>query len=293
MPTAYPRCQVPLEATACPPLESSAMLGVLCQRNSIYTAACLVVFGLRTAACYAVDPKPAVSEFDRQIRPVLAKYCTRCHGAAKPKGDIDLQRFQGEVNVVKDREVWEAVLENVRSHAMPPEKQAAPTAEERDRIVKWIDDALSRADASGQRDPGRVTMRRLNRAEYNNTIRDLVGVTFHPADDFPSDDVGYGFDNIGDVLSLPTILLEKYLAAAEKIAREAILTEETQKTPVKQYDARKMDATNGSSPFQDWAQVLATNGELSKKHHFAKAGDYLFRIRAWPAGRSRAGANGS
>ena len=67
-------------------------------------------------------------------------------------------------------------------------------------------------------DPGRVTIRRLNRAEYNNTIRDLVGVDFRPADDFPSDDVGYGFDNIGDVLTLPPILFEKYLAAAEKIA---------------------------------------------------------------------------
>ena len=66
-------------------------------------------------------------------------------------------------------------------------------------------------------------MRRLNRAEYNNTIRDLVGIDFHPADDFPSDDVGYGFDNIGDVLTLPPLLFEKYLAAAEATAEKAIV----------------------------------------------------------------------
>src|SRR5690606_11711746 len=71
----------------------------------------------------------------------------------------------------------------------------------------------------------RVTIRRLNRAEYNNTIRDLVGVDFQPADDFPADDVGYGFDNIGDVLTLPPVLLEKYLDAAEAIMARAFSDE--------------------------------------------------------------------
>ena len=70
--------------------------------------------------------------------------------------------------------------------------------------------------------PGRVTARRLNRAEYNNTVRDLLGVDMHPADDFPQDDSGYGFDNIGDVLSLSPALMEKYFAAAEKVTRAAL-----------------------------------------------------------------------
>ena len=74
-------------------------------------------------------------------------------------------------------------------------------------------------------DPGRVTARRLNRVEYNNTVRDLLGVDFKPAADFPADDSGYGFDNIGDVLSLSPVLMEKYLAAAEKIARKAIVAD--------------------------------------------------------------------
>jgi Protein of unknown function (DUF1587) len=77
-------------------------------------------------------------------------------------------------------------------------------------------------------DPGRVTIRRLNRAEYNNTVRDLLGIDFHPADDFPNDDMGYGFDNIGDVLALSPLLLEKYVTAAEQIM-ETVLTNEVLK----------------------------------------------------------------
>jgi hypothetical protein len=80
-----------------------------------------------------------------------------------------------------------------------------------------IQGIFDRADAAAKPNAGRVTIRRLNRTEYNNTIRDLLGVDFKPADDFPADDVGYGFDNIGDVLSVSPLLLEKYLAAAETI----------------------------------------------------------------------------
>src|SRR5207245_1098550 len=89
--------------------------------------------------------------------------------------------------------------------------------EEVQQITRWVDAALGTADCLSKKDPGRVTIRRLNRAEYNNTIRDLVGIDFHPAEDFPADDVGYGFDNMGDVLSLSPLLFEKYLAAAETI----------------------------------------------------------------------------
>src|SRR5712691_2636458 len=81
-------------------------------------------------------------------------------------------------------------------------------------------------------DPGRVTARRLNRYEYNNTIRDLLSINFRPADDFPADDYGYGFDNIGDVLSLSPVLMEKYLTAAEKIAKAAIFADSLPKATV-------------------------------------------------------------
>jgi len=105
---------------------------------------------------------------------------------------------------------------------MPPEDSRRPKDEEYDAVGAWLAATLGPADRAGPPDPGRVTIRRLNRAEYSNTIRDLLGVEFNAAADFPSDDVGYGFDNIGDVLTLPPLLLEKYLAAAEQIAAKAI-----------------------------------------------------------------------
>ena len=101
---------------------------------------------------------------------------------------------------------------------MPPEGQPQPSAAEAAPVTQYLQSLLSKANCTTAQDPGRVTLRRLNREEYNNTVRDLVGVDFRPADDFPSDDVGYGFDNIGDVLTLPPLLMEKYLAAAEAIA---------------------------------------------------------------------------
>src|SRR5258708_25436620 len=97
---------------------------------------------------------------------------------------------------------------------VPPAEQTAP-------VTGWFETQFARLDRNMKPDPGRVTARRLNRVEYNNSIRDLVGVDFKPASDFPADDSGYGFDNIGDVLSLSPRLMEKYLPAAEEISRKA------------------------------------------------------------------------
>lgn len=159
--------------------------------------------------------KPAVS-FD-QVAPLVAKYCVGCHGGEKPRAGVALDKYKDEAMVKEGRQVWAKVLKRLQARDMPPVRKPQPTPAERDLLTSWIDTTLGAIDCGLQRDPGRVTVRRLNRAEYNNTIRDLVGVKFQPAEDFPADDVGYGFDNIGDVLTLPPLLMEKYLAAAEKI----------------------------------------------------------------------------
>ncbi len=168
----------------------------------------------------AVGAAPKAVAFKQDVLPLLGRYCTGCHGGAKPKADLALDRYADEAAARKDRDVWAKVGRMLRAHEMPPEGRRQPSAAEVERIVGWASIVAATADCGLKKDPGRVTVRRLNRAEYNNTIRDLLGVTFHPADDFPSDDVGYGFDNNGDVLSLPPLLMEKYLAAAEKIVGE-------------------------------------------------------------------------
>jgi mono/diheme cytochrome c family protein len=156
-------------------------------------------------------------EFARQITPLLTKYCTGCHGGAKPRGKLALDTFKDEADALKKQELWERVADSVRTKEMPPQNKPQPKQVDRELIVSWVGSRFAAVDCVTQRDPGRVTMRRLNRFEYNNTVRDLVGVDFKPAQDFPADDIGYGFDNIGDVLTLPPLLMEKYLAASEKI----------------------------------------------------------------------------
>src|SRR5207245_11063287 len=120
--------------------------------------------------------------------------------------------------------------------------------------------------------PGRGTAYRLNRFEYNNTIRDLLAVDFHPADDFPADDAGYGFDNIGDVLSLSPVLMEKYLAAAERIARKAIFGDPVMKATAERYKAEILKPGERTQP-----------GSIEVRHSFPVDAEY--EIRSGLAGK--------
>jgi Protein of unknown function (DUF1587)/Planctomycete cytochrome C len=171
---------------------------------------------------------PAAPIFEKDVAPLLETYCYDCHGEGRHKGGLTLDKFHSAMDVREDRKPWEAVLRHVTRHEMPPEDaEEFPTEPERETIAQFIERELYQLDPAHP-DPGRITLRRFNRAEYSNAIRDLVGVDFNPAGDFPPDDSGYGFDNIGDVLSLPPVLMEKYLAAADRILDQAIVTEPIQ-----------------------------------------------------------------
>ena len=152
----------------------------------------------------------------------LKKHCLSCHSGEKPKADLALDKYQDDESLLKDRKTWLRVLDVLKAGEMPPPAKPQPTTGERDAFEKLVSGVFEQHDRNAKPDPGRVTMRRLNRNEYNNTIRDLVGIDFNPTEDFPSDDVGHGFDNIGDVLTVPPVLLERYLAAAETIMARAI-----------------------------------------------------------------------
>jgi hypothetical protein len=195
----------------------------------------LIALGEAATPLEAADPIPAAPkptnsvDFAKQIAPFLTKYCTSCHAGTKPKGDLALDGFKDLAAALKKPDVWEGVAERMRSKEMPPPKKPQPADGERNMVLAWIESIRPKTACTLNQDPGRPTLRRLNRVEYNNTIRDLMGVDFHPADDFPADDVGYGFDNIGDVLSMPPILMEKYLTAAEKIVAAAFAKPDTRK----------------------------------------------------------------
>jgi hypothetical protein len=163
---------------------------------------------------------PGANEFHKQVQPVLQQYCFDCHGDGAHKGNVAFDEFKSDQAVLGDHELWAKALKMLRAGLMPPARKPRPSSEQRDEIVHWIKRGVLRLDPQNP-DPGQVTVRRLNRVEYHNTIIDLLGVNFDVTGQFPPDDTGYGFDNIGDVLTLPPMLLEKYLVAANQVVSRA------------------------------------------------------------------------
>ncbi len=236
--------------------------------------------GASGLAAVLAAAEPADDTFDKTIRPFFAKYCNGCHGAEKPKGDVTLHDLTADTKLSADRDKWELVLELIESHTMPPAKKPQPSAEERKAIIRWLEAGIYHVDCTVDHDPGRVTIRRLNRTEYNNTIRDLVGVDFRPADDFPSDDVGEGFDNIGDVLSISPLLLEKYLDAAEKIAETAIVGGDDSKAPRHRRDGNRLAHEGRVRLGDNGVHALFSNGHVAAKFLFPRDGEYILRAEA-------------
>jgi mono/diheme cytochrome c family protein len=210
-----------------------------------FATACLAAGLAFQAGAAEVNPALAGAEasFQNDIRPFLTKNCFECHGNGKAKGDFSLDPFKDAKSLHKAPMAWDNVLEMLRKRAMPPEDEPQPTQPEVDKVMQAVEGVRTTLEANTPPNVGRVTTRRLNKTEYNNTIRDLLGVDFKPAEDFPADDVGYGFDNIGDVLSVSPLLLEKYLAATESILDQAILVAQPPKPVKAVVGARRLPAT--------------------------------------------------
>jgi hypothetical protein len=165
------------------------------------------------------------SSFDNDVRPVITKTCSPCHNDAVSSGGVNLEPFTSSSTVTTQRAGWEKIVQKIQSGEMPPKGMPRPTQAKIDTFIQYFHDEFQKADRNTRPDPGRVTARRLNRTEYSNTIRDLLGVDFRANQDFPTDDSGEGFDNIADVLSISPLLMEKYVNAAERIAARAVGTE--------------------------------------------------------------------
>jgi mono/diheme cytochrome c family protein len=234
------------------------------------------------AASWADTPaKPQADSFATHVRPIVAKYCVGCHGEKKQSGELNLEKFGDAGAVVKDHETWETVKQRLQRKEMPPKNKPQPTEAERKTVIAWIDAELTRAGNAIPASPGRVTLRRLNRDEYNRTIHDLTGVTINPADEFPSDDVGHGFDNIGDVLSMPPILLEKYLNAAEKVVQR-IFEEPPPLPEPRRIPAKELEATVKTEliPLRfTEGRSLNAAGSIFTNYSVPRDGELAFRVR--------------
>jgi mono/diheme cytochrome c family protein len=166
-------------------------------------------------------PAPGGATFETAVSPLLKNTCADCHNSQSASGGFDATKFLAPASLVDQREGWETILRMIRAGEMPPTGVPRPQAEI-DTLVKYVQGELDKANRNVKPDPGRVTAHRLNRNEYANTIRDLLDVDFRAQKDFPTDDSGEGFDNIGDILTISPVLMEKYMAAAERIASRAI-----------------------------------------------------------------------
>jgi hypothetical protein len=186
--------------------------------HAIRLCAGLLATGL---SCRAADS--ALQSFTTDIQPVLEEYCYDCHGNGSKKGGVQLDDFASD-NAIRDHALWFRVVKNVRAGIMPPATEPRLPDEDEKKLMSWIKlDAFSLDPAHP--DPGRVTLRRLNRVEYRNTVKELTGVNFDTLKEFPADDTGQGFDNLADVLTISPMLLERYLDAAQTIISQAVPTQ--------------------------------------------------------------------
>lgn len=211
-----------LHARSSPDAPISRTLGARRGRLQLFVG-CLLLAPVSLSAT-DVD---ALHGFQEQVVPVLGRYCFGCHGSKRQRGDLDLERLQGaDLETLRtDTAIWTSVRDRISTRQMPPQSRKAPSDSERAIVIDWIDDQLFRLDCDEGIDPGKVTLRRLTNLEYSNTIAAIFGTDFDVASDFLPEDVGHGFDNIGDVLSMSPTHMERYLLAAARIARQAILLE--------------------------------------------------------------------
>ena len=243
-----------------------------------------LVLAQRVQPAVPAPPPPIFTQasadgFERTVRSFLSQHCIECHGNETHKRDLNFESMTAVSALVEHRERWEDVVQKLRDREMPPADEPQPAEHQRQAVAAWLAAELGRIDRVTPREPGRVTARRLNRAEYNNTIRDLLGVDIRPADDFPQDDSGYGFDNIADVLSLSPALMEKYMTSAERVARAAIFGPPVMSpTLVRLRSEGRRNGDARSVPARYDLTGLSLPNAFHALHNIPVEGDYVIRV---------------
>jgi mono/diheme cytochrome c family protein len=205
-------------------------------------------------------------------RALLDQYCVTCHSDRLETAGLSLEQLD-TADVHEGAEIWEKVIRKLRTGSMPPSTRPQPPAEERGALVSWLETSLDQA-AQASPNPGRTeTLRRLNRTEYQNAIRDLLAIDIDAKALLPADEAGYGFDNV-NVGNLSPALLDRYISAAQKISRLAIGTTLTSL----QSDVIRVPADTTQEDHVAGLPI-GTRGGLSTTYTFAQDGDYDIQIR--------------
>ena len=251
----------------------------------VFVLILIVSFNLES---YAQEKAP---EFTSVGLPFLQKNCLACHSGLKPKAELSLDNFKDSASLIKNRKVWDNVVRNIISGDMPPKGKLRPTVNESESFISLVKSIFDFNDRNLKPNPGNVTARRLNRVEYKNTVRDLIGVDFDPTDNFPSDDIGHGFDNIGDVLTLSPVLMERYFSAADTIMSRAIVPDPP--TPIKRHLSSRYTEPSLSDQMavrviegrfrriESDAKENIMSGPLHTSYMWENDGEYIFRAKVY------------
>ncbi len=238
---------------------------------------------------------------DYDHRSFVEVYCVQCHGAELQEGELRLDTLPTNLSDPRIASKWAEVVNSINSHAMPPEDETQPPVEAAAKFARWLETSLAEAEIAKR--SARVVLRRMNRAEYNNTIRDLVGVDFEPADAFPEDPPAGGFDNIGEALTMSPLQMELYYSAARTILDRALVEGDQPATILWRIEPE--ENTEGGDRYRvkrDGNNILVNDGENTTENGFAvihhdswnkgigfrdfslpSDGEYIIRFRA--AGR--------
>ena len=263
------------------------------------------LIALTASAMFASAETPAVSPdaagFAKVVQPFVKEHCVKCHGPEKQKGKLRLDTLPANFSDPAITAKWAEVVNSVNGHEMPPEEEKQPPVAAASAFAAWLENALAQGEIAKR--STRVVMRRINREEYNNTIRDLLGVDFRPADRFPEDPPAGGFDNIGQALTISPLHLELYYAAARQILDRALV--EGAQPPAIKWHFEPEENTLGGDRFRvkhDGNNILLNDGKNETENGFTvvhheswdkgigfrdfklkHAGEYIIRFRA--AGR--------
>lgn len=225
----------------------------------------------------AVLGTPSVAAPAAQPQALINQYCSACHNQTLKSGGILLAGLNLS-DIAGNSGTLEKVLRKVHSGEMPPPGMPRPDAPTVAAFTRWIGDELDRS-AAAHPNPGRPTIHRLNRTEYSNAVRDLLALDIQPGAMLPPDDTGYGFDNIGEVLSMAPVLIERYMSVARTVSRvavgdEAVKPESIEFRPPK--NSQRRGRVSDDLPFD-------SSGGLSVSYRFPLDAEYVIRIKLAPA----------
>jgi hypothetical protein len=249
----------------------------------------VVAAALMFSTAPAQEPaRPADKVYAEQVRPFLAKHCQECHAGEKPKGEFHLEKLDSSFGNKAAEDKWRLVVEQLLAGSMPPRKKARPAEAEVRAVTDWIHGRIAAVEAGRRGKEGRVVLRRLNRLEYANTIRDLLDVQVDLREVLALDSSMDGFDNVGSALHLSSFAMDRYLEAADKALTAAIVNKPAPKSTMKRSSFKEShNVSRTQEPayrIVDDTVICFTSVNWQRVHlpHFypPESGYYRFRISA-------------